>query len=108
MRETLLLTNLIVTGGAGFIGANFVRYALEHSEAVITVLDKLTYAGHRASLPLAEYPERLQLVEADITDRSAVDALLERSGALRHLAAAARTLGHLPWAQAACFPGRGG
>ena len=76
-----MLTNLIVTGGAGFIGANFVRYALEHSEAVITVLDKLTYAGHRASLPLAEYPERLQLVEADITDRSAVDALLERSGA---------------------------
>jgi len=75
------LKRLLVTGGAGFIGANFVRYALEHSDAVVTVLDKLTYAGHRASLPLAEHPNRLRLVEADIADRDAVDTVLNESEA---------------------------
>ena len=44
---------MIVTGGAGFIGANFVRMALAKTDTRIVVVDKLTYAGHRESLPSA-------------------------------------------------------
>jgi dTDP-glucose 4,6-dehydratase len=44
------MTKLLVTGGAGFIGSNFVRYVLDHTDSSVTVLDKLTYAGSRASL----------------------------------------------------------
>ena len=42
------MTKLLVTGGAGFIGSNFVRYVLDHTDSSVTVLDKLTYAGNRA------------------------------------------------------------
>ena len=42
--------SIIVTGGAGFIGANFVRAALTHTGGSVVVLDKLTYAGHRQNL----------------------------------------------------------
>lgn len=72
------MQRLLVTGGAGFIGCNFVRYALGVSDAHITVLDKLTYAGNRASLPLDDAGRRLDLVVGDIADRSCVDALMER------------------------------
>ena len=41
---------LLVTGGAGFIGSNFVHHVVEHTDHHVTVLDKLTYAGNRASL----------------------------------------------------------
>ena len=44
------MTKFLVTGGAGFIGSNFVRYVLDNTDASVTVLDKLTYAGNRASL----------------------------------------------------------
>ena len=44
------MPDYLVTGGAGFIGSNFVRYVLGYSDASVTVLDKLTYAGNRASL----------------------------------------------------------
>ncbi|MDP7573027.1 MAG: NAD-dependent epimerase/dehydratase family protein, partial [Myxococcota bacterium] len=40
----------LVTGGAGFIGSNFVRHALAHSDVRVVVLDKLTYAGHLENL----------------------------------------------------------
>ena len=40
----------LVTGGAGFIGANFVRHLVAHTDHAVVVLDKLTYAGRRASL----------------------------------------------------------
>ena len=46
----------IVTGGAGFIGSNFVRHALEHANAEILVFDKLTYAGSLESLKAVEKP----------------------------------------------------
>lgn len=68
-----------MTGGAGFIGTNFVRYALTHSDAAIAVIDKLTYAGHRRNLPLDMYPNRLRLVQADITDRTAVDGVFQET-----------------------------
>ena len=44
------MSNILVTGGAGFIGSNFVHYAVEHTDQTVTVLDALTYAGNRASL----------------------------------------------------------
>ncbi len=44
------MRKLLVTGGAGFIGSNFVRYVLDQTDASVTVLDKLTYAGNRASV----------------------------------------------------------
>ena len=75
------MKHLLVPGGAGFIGANFIRYVLACSDARVTVLDKLTYAGNRRSLPLDEYPERLAFVHGDIADRAVVAAALESSGA---------------------------
>ena len=44
------MSTTIVTGGAGFIGCNFVRHLLEHTEERVVVVDKLTYAGHLESL----------------------------------------------------------
>ena len=62
----------IVTGGAGFIGSNFVRLALHSRDVRVVVLDKLTYAGNLASLAgLIENP-RLTFVQGDIADRSTV------------------------------------
>ncbi|MFY9556286.1 MAG: dTDP-glucose 4,6-dehydratase, partial [Blastocatellia bacterium] len=69
------METIIVTGGAGFIGANFVRYALAHSEARVVVIDKLTYAGNRCSLEdLAAVP-RFVFIEADIANREAVETV---------------------------------
>ena len=59
---------MIVTGGAGFIGANFVRMALAKTDAPIVVVDKLTYAGHRENLEDLWQDSRLQFVQADIAD----------------------------------------
>jgi dTDP-glucose 4,6-dehydratase len=60
---------VLVTGGAGFIGSNYVRYALKvHPEWQITVLDKLTYAGNRANL--AGLP--IRFIEGDVADPEAV------------------------------------
>ncbi len=65
----------IVTGGAGFIGSNFVRLALARSHARVVVVDKLTYAGNLESLAdVAEHP-RFHFVKADIADRTAVDQI---------------------------------
>jgi dTDP-glucose 4,6-dehydratase len=66
---------LIVTGGAGFIGSNFVRLALARSAARVVVLDKLTYAGNLLSLADVRQHPRFAFVEGDIADRAAVVAL---------------------------------
>ena len=62
----------IVTGGAGFIGCNFVRAALEATGARIVVVDKLTYAGNLQSLAEVDADPRYAFVHADIADRQAV------------------------------------
>jgi len=80
------MAHLLVTGGAGFIGANFVHHALEAADHRITVLDKLTYAGNRASLDgLAE--DRFQFVQGDIADAELVDDLVADVDAVVHFAA---------------------
>lgn len=70
---------IIVTGGAGFIGGNFVHYMLkEHPEYQIICLDKLTYAGNMETLePVMDNPS-FTFVKADIADRDAVYALFEK------------------------------
>ena len=78
--------NLLVTGGAGFIGSNFVHHVVDHTDDHVTVLDKLTYAGNRASLDgLPE--DRVELVVGDITDAALVDSLFENADAVVHYAA---------------------
>lgn len=69
------METMIVTGGAGFIGSNFVRLALARTEARVVVMDKLTYAGNRQSLVDVEQHPRFVFVQADIADRTAVDAI---------------------------------
>jgi dTDP-glucose 4,6-dehydratase len=78
---------LLVAGGAGFIGSNYVRRRLAtHADDEVVVLDKLTYAGRRENL--LELPgERLELVEGDIADRDTVAAALEGCDALVNFAA---------------------
>lgn len=70
------MSTIIVTGGAGFIGSNFVRYALSSSEDEIVVLDSLTYAGHLESLEGLTSADRFRFVHGDITDRRVLRALL--------------------------------
>ena len=79
---------LLVTGGAGFIGANFVRHALAAGVARIVTLDKLTYAGNPENLEGLD-PGRHVLVQGDICDRGLVDRLLaeHRPEGIVHLAA---------------------
>ncbi|WP_337799009.1 dTDP-glucose 4,6-dehydratase [Acidaminococcus timonensis] len=69
---------ILVTGGAGFIGSNFIFYMLQqHPEAELICLDKLTYAGNLSTLaPVMEHPH-FQFQKMDICDRKAVYALFE-------------------------------
>ncbi|TLM80594.1 MAG: NAD-dependent epimerase/dehydratase family protein, partial [Actinobacteria bacterium] len=78
---------LLVCGGAGFIGSDFVRRMLaKHDDWEIRVLDKLTYAGNLDNLaPVAENP-RYSFVRADICDREAVEAAAEGVDAIVNFA----------------------
>lgn len=67
------MSTLLVTGGAGFIGCNFVRTALAQTDAKVVVLDKLTYAGNLANLENVSDNPRFHFVRADIADRAAVE-----------------------------------
>jgi dTDP-glucose 4,6-dehydratase len=69
---------ILVTGGAGFIGCNFVRHALGRTEARVVVLDALTYAGNLESLAGVASHERYDFVRADIADRDAVREAFRR------------------------------
>ena len=70
--------NMIVTGGAGFIGGNFIHYMLkQHPDYIIVCLDKLTYAGNLSTLaPVMEHPG-FRFVKCDICDREAVYRIFE-------------------------------
>ncbi|MGO2314859.1 MAG: dTDP-glucose 4,6-dehydratase, partial [Pseudolactococcus laudensis] len=82
------LKKVIVTGGAGFIGSNFVHYVYNNHPEIekIIVLDKLTYAGNRANI--AEIlGDRVELVVGDIADADLVDKLAAQVDAIVHYAA---------------------
>ncbi|MCG7425721.1 MULTISPECIES: dTDP-glucose 4,6-dehydratase [Kocuria] len=90
--------HLLVTGGAGFIGANFVHHVLAHTEHSVTVLDKLSYAGNRENLAVAD-PARCDLVVGDVADAGVVDDLVGAADAVVHLAAESHNDNSLrdPW-----------
>lgn len=69
----------LVTGGAGFIGANFVKYLLERygSDVGIVILDKLTYAGHTETIAAELDSPNVRLVVGDINDRELVEGIFE-------------------------------
>ncbi|CAN5616300.1 dTDP-glucose 4,6-dehydratase [soil metagenome] len=78
---------ILVTGGAGFIGSNFVHYVLrERPDWRVTVLDALTYAGNESNLAGLD-PNRFQLVVGNICDEGLVDNLFSESDAVVHFAA---------------------
>jgi dTDP-glucose 4,6-dehydratase len=70
------MESIVVTGGAGFIGSNFVRLALRETPDRVVVVDKLTYSGHRASLRDVEKNPRFAFVEADIADKDAMRSVM--------------------------------
>lgn len=80
------MSKLLVTGGAGFIGSNFVHHVMAHTDDQVVVLDKLTYAGNLASLE--GLPEnRYEFVKGDICDRELVDDLVSKVDTVVHFAA---------------------
>lgn len=82
MREVL------VTGGAGFIGSNFVHYAIEaHSDWRVTTLDKLTYAGRRENLRELDGHPRHRFVLGDVADPAVAAPLVQDSEIVVHFAA---------------------
>ena len=89
---------LLVTGGAGFIGANFVHQTVrERPDVRVTVLDALTYAGDEASL--APVADAITFVKGDVTDADLVDRLVADSDAVVHFAAESHNDNslHDPW-----------
>lgn len=87
MTDTFVPKNVIVTGGAGFIGSNFVHWVIENQPGVhVTVLDALTYAGNPdniAGLP----QDRMTFMHGDICDAELVDKLAADADAIVHFAA---------------------
>ncbi|WP_017936558.1 dTDP-glucose 4,6-dehydratase [Nocardioides sp. Iso805N] len=80
------MNRILVTGGAGFIGSNFVHYLVENTDFQVTVLDKMTYAASAEAL--AELPsDRVSLVVGDIADAAVVDPLVGSHDAVVHYAA---------------------
>jgi len=81
------MKQLLVTGGMGFIGSNFIRHMLkEHDDIKIVNLDKLTYAGNPGNLKGFE-EKRYRFVEGDVCDKDVVDKAVSRCDAIVHFAA---------------------
>ncbi len=78
---------LLVTGGAGFIGSNFVRYFMGRHESTVVTLDALTYAGNLANLEPVLKNHRHTFIKGDICDRAAVDTAMAGVDAVVHFAA---------------------
>jgi len=78
---------LFVTGGAGFIGSNYVRHVLSTTDDTVTVFDSLTYAGNLDNLRGVDDDPRYAFVKGDITDRDAVRHAMDGHDAVVHFAA---------------------
>jgi dTDP-glucose 4,6-dehydratase len=92
------MKKMLVTGGAGFIGANFVHYTLNnHPDYQITVIDKLTYAGNPENL--APVLEKIEFVTGDICDAELIDKLVADTDIVVHFAAESHNDNSLqnPW-----------
>lgn len=81
--------NILITGGAGFIGSAVVRHIINNTSDSVINVDKLTYAGNLESLVSVENSERYAFEQVDICDRNAIDAVFEKHhpDAVMHLAA---------------------
>ena len=80
------MDSILVTGGAGFIGSNFVHHVVAHTDARVTILDKMTYAASREALEGLP-DDRVSLVVGDIADPTSVDELVAAHDAVVHYAA---------------------
>ncbi|HEV2309356.1 MAG TPA: GDP-mannose 4,6-dehydratase, partial [Acidimicrobiia bacterium] len=78
---------LFVTGGAGFIGSNYVRHVLSSTDDAVTVYDALTYAGNLDNLRDLDGDPRFVFVKGDICDRDALAAALDGHDVVTHFAA---------------------
>ena len=79
---------ILVTGGAGFIGSNFIHYWLEkHPDDEIVNFDSLTYAGHLESLQTIKDNPHYSFIKGDITDAKAVNEVVSKVDAIIHFAA---------------------
>jgi dTDP-glucose 4,6-dehydratase len=79
---------LLITGGAGFIGSNFIHHMLtKYPDYQIINLDVLTYAGNLENLKVWEDDERYRFVKGNVTDKAIVDSLVEESDIIVHFAA---------------------
>ncbi len=82
------MADVLVTGGAGFIGSNFVKYALaQHADWRVTTLDKLTYAGRLENLREVEAHPRHRFVRGDVADRDVAAPLVADADVVVHFAA---------------------
>ena len=92
------MTKLLVTGGAGFIGANFVHYTVKNRpEYEVTVVDKLTYAGNENNL--TDVKDNITFVRGDICDAQLMDKLVAEADIVVHYAAESHNDNSLrnPW-----------
>ena len=92
------MKKMLVTGGAGFIGSNFVHYTVKnHPEYEVTVIDKLTYAGNKENL--SEVLDAIRFVEGDICDRDLIDELMQENDIVVNFAAESHNDNSLqdPW-----------
>jgi dTDP-glucose 4,6-dehydratase len=87
-ERSLRNKTILVTGGAGFIGSNFIRYLVEHHPSTqIVNLDKLTYAGNLDNLKDMENDPRYEFIHGDIRDREIVRSIFKKVQGVVHLAA---------------------
>ena len=90
---------LLVTGGAGFIGSNYVRWVLAtHADAQVTNLDALTYAGNLANLREVEEDPRYRFVKGDICDAGLLDEVVPGHDAILNFAAESHVDRSIDWA----------
>ena len=82
------MSRLLVTGGAGFIGSNFIQYCLKkYPKDAIVTLDKLTYAGHLENLREIKDDPRYTFIKGDITNKSDVEKAIKNADIVVHFAA---------------------